>query len=179
MFLIAKNDPAKYNMTDRKIKKIQKFCSKVYSNILCGQLYSNYLDQLCKVILQESGKEKVFKNKEFSEKYKDYLKKKVEDVGMLLSNPGDMNGHLDYMNLLIMYSLYRKLFDTEDKKLYKKIWSLQKLCPIIILYNNLQVNAGNFLVTVCPLKKKATLDPKDINLFLGEQTKIRNESFAP
>lgn len=44
MFLIAKNDPAKYNMTDRKIKKIQKFCSKIYSNILCGQLYVNYLD---------------------------------------------------------------------------------------------------------------------------------------
>ena len=43
---------------------------------------------------------------------------------MLLSNPGDMHGHLDYMNLLIMYSLYRKLFDTEDKKLYKKIWTL-------------------------------------------------------
>ena len=44
MFLIAKNDPTKYNMTDRKIKKIQKFCSKIYSNILCGQLYTNYLD---------------------------------------------------------------------------------------------------------------------------------------
>ena len=43
---------------------------------------------------------------------------------MLLSNPGDMKSHMEYMNLLIMYSLYRKLFDTEDKKLYKKIWSL-------------------------------------------------------
>lgn len=36
MFLIAKNDPTKYNITDRKIKKIQKFCNKIYSNILCG-----------------------------------------------------------------------------------------------------------------------------------------------
>jgi hypothetical protein len=41
MFLIAKNDPAKYNFTDRKLKKIQKFCNKIYSNILCGQLYTN------------------------------------------------------------------------------------------------------------------------------------------
>lgn len=87
---------------------------------------------------------------------------------MLLANPGDMGSHMEYMNLLIMYSLYRKLFDHEDKKLYKKIWSLQKLCPIIILYNNLHVNAGNFLVNVCPLRKKATVDPKDINLFLAE-----------
>ncbi len=44
MFLIAKNDPAKYNVTDRKIKKISKFCNKIYSNILCGQLYNNYLE---------------------------------------------------------------------------------------------------------------------------------------
>jgi len=163
MFLIAKNDPTKYNMTDRKIKKIQKFCSKIYSNILCGQLFVNYLDQLYKVILNETGRELLFKNKEFNNKFIEFLKKKIDDIGMLLSNPGDMKSHMEYMNLLIMYSLYRKIFDNEDKKIYKKIWSLQKLCPIIVLYNNIQVNAGNFLVNVCPLKKKATLDPKDIN----------------
>ena len=36
MFLIAKNNPAKFNFNDRKIKKIQKFCNKIYANILCG-----------------------------------------------------------------------------------------------------------------------------------------------
>jgi WASH complex subunit 7, N-terminal len=46
MFLIAKNNPAKFGMTDRKIKKIQKFCAKCYSNFLCGQLYTNYLEGL-------------------------------------------------------------------------------------------------------------------------------------
>lgn len=40
------------------------------------------------------------------------------------------------------------------------------MCPIIILYNNLSVNAGNFLVNICPLKKKATTDPKEIKTFL-------------
>lgn len=75
---------------------------------------------------------------------------------------------MEYMNLMIMYSLYRKLFDTEDKKIFKKIWALQKYCPVVILYNNLSLNAGTFLVNVCPLKKKATLEPKDIKLFLGE-----------
>lgn len=83
------------------------------------------------------------------------------------------------MNLLINYSLYRKLFGNEESKLYKKIWSLQKLCPIIILYNNLSVNAGTFLINVCPLKKKATTDPKDIKTFLLEEAKARNLSYAP
>ena len=179
MFLIAKTDPAKYNMTDRKIKKIQKFCSKCYSNILCGQLYTNYLDQLCKVIFQETGKDLVFKNKEFYGKFQEYLKAKIARIEMYLANPCDIFSHMEYMNLLIMYSLYRKLFDQEDKALYKKIWCLQKLCPIIILYNNLHVNAGTFLINVCPLKKRATLDPKDIGAFLQEQTRARNELFSP
>ena len=66
MFLIAKNDPQKYNFTDRKVKKIHKFCSKIYSNILCGQLFTNYLDQVCKVILSETNdKDFMFKNKIF------------------------------------------------------------------------------------------------------------------
>lgn len=44
------------------------------------------------------------------------------------------------------------------------------MCPIIILYNNISVNAGNFLVTTCSLKKKTTCDPKDIKTFLHEST---------
>lgn len=46
MFLIAKNNPQKFGMTDRKVKKIQKFVVKCYQNFLCGKLYINYLDGL-------------------------------------------------------------------------------------------------------------------------------------
>lgn len=86
-------------------------------------------------------------------------------MNVLLSSPGDMNAHAEFMDLLINYSLYRKLFENEDSKLYKKIWALQKMCPIIILYNNLSLNAGNFLVNICSLKKKTKVEPKDIKAF--------------
>mmetsp|Transcript_25468 Transcript_25468/g.19218 ORF Transcript_25468/g.19218 Transcript_25468/m.19218 type:complete len:83 (+) Transcript_25468:1081-1329(+) len=81
------------------------------------------------------------------------------------------------MNLLINYSLYRKLFQNDDSKLFKKIWSLQKLCPLIIVYNNLSVNPGVFLNNICPLKKKPTCDPKEIKPFLIESAQIRNTNF--
>jgi hypothetical protein len=35
-----------YNKMFLIAKKIQKFCAKCYSNFLCGQLYTNYLDGL-------------------------------------------------------------------------------------------------------------------------------------
>lgn len=81
------------------------------------------------------------------------------------------------MTLLINYAVYRKLFDNEDSKIFQKIWTLQKLCPIIIVYNNLFVLPGNFLATVCPLKKKTTLEPLDIASFLKTDLAIREQRF--
>lgn len=43
------------------------------------------------------------------------------------------------------------------------------MCPIIILYNNLSINPGQFLARKCPLKKEPKCDPKDIPSFLQEE----------
>jgi len=35
--------------------------------------------------------------------------------------------------------MYRKLFAVEDSKIFARIWALQKMCPIIILYNTISL----------------------------------------
>ena len=85
---------------------------------------------------------------------------------MQLGTPGIVAAPSDYMTLLTNYSMYKKLFEIEDPKFYQKIWTLQRRCPLIILYNNLQVNPGNFLSTVCFPKKKTKVDPPNIVEFL-------------
>ena len=178
MFMMAQTNPQKYNMTPKNLKKIMKFCQKIYQNILSGNLYDNYLDGLTKTILEEKGRDFVFKNKTFRDKYLEYIKYKIELVNIKLSNPGDMTAHSSYMTLLINYSLFRKLFDEQDSKIYKKIWALQKMCPIIILYNNLCVNPGQFLSKKCPLSKPTKCDPKDLGQFLSEQLAIKDEEYC-
>lgn len=79
--------------------------------------------------------------------------------------------------MLINYSVYRKLFNIEDSKIYGKIWSLQKICPILVVYNNLNVVPGNFLAQVCPLKKKTTVDPPDVGQFLRNQVMMKEQLF--
>jgi len=79
-----------------------------------------------------------------------------------LNAPGIVEAPSDYMTLLTNYSMYKKLFEIEDPKFYAKIWALQKQCPVIILYNNLQINPGTFLSTMAFPKKKAKLDPANI-----------------
>ena len=66
------------------------------------------------------------------------------------------------MYLLINYSIYRKLFAIEDSKIYAKIWALQKMCPVIILYNTVHVQPGRFMSEICPLRKATKVDPIDI-----------------
>ena len=140
-------------------------------------MYDNYLEGLHKTILEETGKDFLFKNKTFKEKYREYLKVKIERVNVKLSDSNNIEAHKHYMTLLINYSLYRKLFADEDSKLYKKIWSLQKMSPIIILYNNLCVNPGTFLAKKCPLKKPTKTDPKDLKEFMKEELKAKDADF--
>lgn len=83
------------------------------------------------------------------------------------------------MTLLVNYSVYRKLFQKdEDSKLYAAIWALQKDAPILVLYNNLKLNPGNFLSTVCPLKKKTKVEPIDINIFLQQKCSDNEKVFT-
>ena len=143
-------------------KRLNRFCSKVYHNILSGNLYEEYLSGL-KESIRIDLDEKLFKNKTFMEKYLEYIKWKIKEVETQLSEPGNIKAQTEYMTLLVNYSVYRKLFTKdEDAKLYAAVWELQKNCPILVLYNNLKLNPGNFLGKVCPLKKKTKLDPIDI-----------------
>jgi pantothenate kinase-related protein Tda10 len=59
MLLIARNNPAKFGMTDRKVKKIEKFVRRCYDNFLCGKLYTGYLDGLVKNIAADMVNTKV------------------------------------------------------------------------------------------------------------------------
>jgi len=67
-----------------------KLCARIYQNILSGNLYDNYLDGLYKTILEETGKDFLFKNKTFKEKYVEYLKDKIEKVNNKLSDSNNM-----------------------------------------------------------------------------------------
>jgi hypothetical protein len=69
------------------------------------------------------------------------------------------------MLLLINYSLYRKLFNKDDKSIYQQIWALQKFCPVLVVYNNLYAIPGDFLSRIV-LKSKIKVDPPDVKVFL-------------
>lgn len=90
MFLMAQTNPAKYGITSKKLKKVMKFCQRIYQNILSGNLFDQYLEGLQKTILEETGTKQVFGNKTFKEKYVEYIKYKIDLVTIKLNTPGDL-----------------------------------------------------------------------------------------
>jgi hypothetical protein len=91
-----------------------------------GKLFEEYLEGL-KEAIRADLQEALFKNKTFQEKYLEYIESKIKSVEAQLSaqqGPSIMVSQTEYMNLLINYSVYRKLFGIEDSKIYAKIWGL-------------------------------------------------------
>ena len=56
----------------------------------------------------------------------------------------------------------------EDSKMFKKIWGLMVLCPMISVYGLHSLNIGNFLNAIVPLKKSTKCEPKDLKVFLTQ-----------
>lgn len=178
MFQKVKSNPDAYTIEKRMLRRLMKFVEKMYANILQGNVYEQVINSVKESIRNDFDKpDKFFKNKTFQEKYLEYLKWKADRVSVQLGTPGIVQAPNDYMTLLTNYSMYKKLFSIEDPKFYQKIWTLQKACPLIILYNNLQVNPGNFLSTMCFPKKSTKVDPPNIQIFLRDCLTEKNAAF--
>jgi len=167
MFLKSRDNPQFFGTNKKDIRYLEKFCKRLTSKILTKQLFLEYNKDLATAINEELGKDGICKNKELYEKYNDYLKLKVKVIEDELHIKE--NSHKPLLSLLTNYAMMRSLYPKkEESSLYKKIWSLQKICPLIVVYNNLTLNVGNFLTVVCPLKKKPKLDPKSVPHFLSD-----------
>lgn len=46
MILMARSNPQKYNVHQKQLSKLDKYCSRLYTNILSGQLFEIYLNGL-------------------------------------------------------------------------------------------------------------------------------------
>jgi hypothetical protein len=64
MFDKVKSNLDNYNMTSKMLRKLQRFCSRLYTSIINGKLYEEYLEGLREAIRIDM-QETLFKNKTF------------------------------------------------------------------------------------------------------------------
>ena len=79
MFDKVKSNMDNYNMTSKMLRKIQLRCSQLYTSIVSGKLYEEYLEGLREAI-RSDVEDTLFKNKTFQEKYLEYIETKIKTV---------------------------------------------------------------------------------------------------
>ena len=164
MLIKVRKTPEKYGQTKKSVRDLEKFCAKLTTQILNGQLFITFLKDLNEIINKELGANPPSKNSYFEEKYNDYLNYKIETITQDASDPST-KATLDkpLLWLLTNYALMRSLFPKkEDSKLFKKIWGLMKFCPMISVYGLHSLNIGMFLNAIVPLKKPIIVTGKQI-----------------
>jgi WASH complex subunit 7, N-terminal len=79
MFDKVKSNMDNYNMTSKMLRKIQRRCHQLYTSIVSGKLYEEYLEGLREAI-RNDVEDTLFKNKTFQEKYLEYIETKIKTV---------------------------------------------------------------------------------------------------
>jgi len=76
MFDKVKSNLEMYNMTSKMLKRIQKKSSTLYTSVINGQLYEDFLEGLREVIRMDLG-DSLFKNETFQKCYLKYIEYKI------------------------------------------------------------------------------------------------------
>ena len=72
MFRKVEANYDKFNMNKKMLRKVQKFCEKIYSTVMHGNLFQEFLESLRTELRMDLG-EKLFQNKTYQEKYLEYI----------------------------------------------------------------------------------------------------------
>lgn len=78
MILKARKAPEKFGTDKKSMRDLEKFCSKLTTKILNGQLFITFLTDLGKRIEAELKNDSPLKNDKFADKYLDYINTKVK-----------------------------------------------------------------------------------------------------
>lgn len=72
--------PEKYGQTKKGIRDLEKFCTRLTTQILNGQLFITFLRDLTEIINKELAQNPPSKNGYFEDKFNDYLNYKIENI---------------------------------------------------------------------------------------------------
>lgn len=104
------------------MKKIKKRLKKLFENLLRGDLFENSIESLIEILKTES--QGIEKNKELQNKYMEYLKYKLAAViNEQMGNRPALSSK-STLSLIINFALFTRLFEIQDKSIFKKIWSI-------------------------------------------------------
>ena len=98
---------------------------------------------------------RIDRNKDLREFFEHYFERRLRTINEQLGGKFDMDEEKHLLELMCVYTLFRKLYPGEDfKDFWRDLWAMQKKVPVIEARSFVSVYICLFMQSVCPLKSK-------------------------
>mmetsp|Transcript_35230 Transcript_35230/g.48134 ORF Transcript_35230/g.48134 Transcript_35230/m.48134 type:complete len:1177 (-) Transcript_35230:275-3805(-) len=138
----VKTDPTRYNLTEAQALKYEKILLQMEGNLFEGQMF-------CTIVQQEFDFENlviVKKNKDFRAEFSLNLKKFLSRLDPKTEKKLPSDPSRDYVMVCALYGLYFNVFqDVSEKKLFKAVWDISNIYPIVHISGNVTWSSTEFL----------------------------------
>ena len=117
------------------------------------------------MFFQEMGNLKdIKKNKPLAELFKNYFKTQLTMLQANLGSGAETNEREVVPELLCLFAFSLKIFQNENKEIWKGVWGLQNKMLVMYLHQHVCYGIGQFLNKYCqPKKVYSSINPKNLN----------------
>lgn len=168
---LAKESTEKYGCSVRQERQFRKclqvldrtvFTADCFNLVLTSDLYDKTIGA----------------NEELDKAFNAYFTYKTEAIYSFMESQYESDEFRQYLDLLSVYALYRRLYRGYDKKVFKTIWAIQRKAPAIVITGLTVLFPAFFLMKYCAPPKSTTVDPKDMNAYIQEYVQKRDATFS-
>jgi hypothetical protein len=172
----ARADPASFNSTEEGLQSFEKMIVALDRTLMRGEIFKGCIEQDFEATghqehegFEGDGEEKeerisVNDNKPFLKELLHCLQAILENALRELDTNNELFERREIVGSYCLYALYSRLLPRNappDQKLFRNLWSVQKVIPSVLLYQNILLNIDDFLLTEAPTKIDKALDPPD------------------
>jgi WASH complex subunit 7 len=166
MISYARADPASFSTDEVGVSKFERLLVSIDQSVMIGEIFKGCIEQNFETIIEDDREVHVSvrANQIFTTELLFCLKNSLENALNIIGTGAELFERNDVMNSMALFALYRLLLPANippDPKLYKQLWSVQKLVPTVVICDKVVWNVGEFLQTHAPfdLKKPDPANP--------------------
>ena len=96
----------------------------------------------------------------------------------MIGSARETNERKEIIGLIGNFALYTCLFNRDQSSIFKKMWSIQKKVPFLIIYEHITLKVDDFMQKYCAVKTHSSLDPKDMRIYRIDYIKKMDFNFT-
>jgi hypothetical protein len=169
MISYIRADPNSFSTSYIDLSKFEKVLISIDQNVMNNEIYKSCIEQNFEVLFNDLETNiNVRSNSIFLNELLFSLKHFLDNAVTLTTTQNDLHERFDVVKSIALYGLYRQLLPANippDTKLFKSLWSVQKIVPFVVVYTNTVWHFSDLIILFSPYQDMKKLDPSNPALY--------------